>query len=71
MGESILGAIKKYCIVCSNSIKTKKKIPNASCLFEVFIHTHNAARKPRAEKAPDISFEKHILVDYLVLEKAQ
>jgi hypothetical protein len=52
-------------------MRKKKKTPNASCLFEVFTHTHHAARSPRAAKVADISFEKHMLADNLVLEKSE
>jgi hypothetical protein len=38
-------------------------------LFEVFAHTQHAARSPRAAKVADISFEKHMLIGNLVLEK--
>ena len=62
IGESNVGAIKKYWTACNNSIVKKKNTPDARAVLEVFDQIHHDEKRPIAAKVADISIEKHILI---------
>lgn len=60
MGESMLGAMKKYWTACKSSMVKKKNTPEASWVLLVLDQIHQEEKRPTAAKAADISIEKHM-----------